>query len=490
MKRPNVLFLFSDQHNARCLSCAGHPDVRTPHLDRLAGEGVRFEQAYANNPICTPSRISFLSGLYPSTHGYYGLYGPSPSAPMTSLFRWFREHGYRTGALGKLHTPRYWIEADCQFVYDEFIEFPKYAEGAGLYERNDNRAFLGERDGETSLLPLEHSCELALAKQAVRFMRGEGEPRDRESAEKPWLAWVSFSRPHQPYTPSEPFASMYPPEALTLPPFGDGEKAEVRRKRGDLPEARLRKLLAAYLGLVSQVDHAIGLIVEELERLGQLENTIVVYCADHGDYAGEHGLMEKKGGISYSAITRVPLIVRLPSGSGGPRGTVNRDIVESVDLFPTLCALAGIDAPNTVQGSSFAGLLAGGGGGEGEQGLASGGFEGGDAEGEGGGFRTSALTENAYRKAIVAGGWRYVANLDGEQEDELYDLDADPWELCNRIDEPACADKARDMLRLLLDRTVRARKPINTINGSWHRHAYDLDGRIDLGSCGPSNAYW
>ena len=116
--KPNVLFLFADQFNARCLSAAGHPDVKTPNLDRLANGGTRFENAYVQNPICTPSRMSFLSGLYASTHGYYGLYGREPDQQLTSMFSYFKEHGYRTGALGKLHTPRYWIERDCQFVYD------------------------------------------------------------------------------------------------------------------------------------------------------------------------------------------------------------------------------------------------------------------------------------------------------------------------------------------------------------------------------------
>ena len=120
----NLLILYSDQHNARCLSCAGHPDVKTPNLDRLAREGVRFENAYTNNPVCTPSRMSFLSSLYPSTHGYYGLYGHEPAEPMTNLFERFARAGYRTGALGKLHTPRYWVERRCQFVYDEFVEYP------------------------------------------------------------------------------------------------------------------------------------------------------------------------------------------------------------------------------------------------------------------------------------------------------------------------------------------------------------------------------
>lgn len=539
MDRPNVLILYSDQHNARCLSCAGHPDVQTPNLDRLAAEGLRFDNAYANNPICTPSRISFLSGLYPSTHGYYGLYGPPPAAPMTSLFRHFRAHGYRTGALGKLHTPRYWIESDCQFVYDEFIEHPKYLEGAGYYERNDNRAFTGPRDGERSELPLAHSCELALAKQAVRFLRNEGEPRDRGDAAAPWLAWVSFSRPHQPYTPSSPFAEMYTAASVTLPPTSPEEKPEIRKKREGIGEGELRRIVAAYLGLVSQVDHAIGSILEELERSGQLERTIIVYTADHGDYAGEHGLYEKSGGLSYRAITCVPLIVRLPGG-GRPAAAAERsggeaaggsaapdvpaaagspaspassrppvppgraaaephtapasggyprcaELIEAVDVFPTLCELAGVPVPHTVQGVSFAGLLNGAKLGANAGRSAAARAASGSATGRG---RTSALTENAYRKAIATASWRYVANLRGEQPDELYNLDDDPWELRNRIGDPACAEIAAELLRELLDRTVRARKPVNAINGMWHGHRYDEDGRIDLHLSGGTNPYW
>ncbi len=189
-QQPNILILFSDQLNARCFSCEDHPDVKTPNLDRLAARSVRFSNAYCQNPICTPSRMSFLSSLYPSTHGYYGLYGCEPEARYTNMFAYFKEFGYRAGALGKLHTPRYWVERECQFVYDEFIEFSKYLERAGLYEQNDNRRFTERqdgvlRDGSTSLLPLEHSCESALVKQTVRFLRNEGEPSGRGSDDAP-----------------------------------------------------------------------------------------------------------------------------------------------------------------------------------------------------------------------------------------------------------------------------------------------------------------
>ena len=466
-RSPNILYLFSDQHNARCLSCAGHPDVRTPNLDRLASEGVRFESAYCQNPICTPSRISHLASLYPSTHGYYGLYGPEPQQRMTSMHRYFRELGYRTAALGKLHTPRYWIERDCQFVYDEFIEYPKYLDGAGYYEQNDQRAFVQRGPGEGSAVPLEHSCEVALARQTMRFLRNEGEPADRGDPLAPWFAWVTFARPHQPYTPSEPYASMYPPSTLNLPPTAPSETAEIRQHRqgADFAEESLRRAVATYLGLVSQVDYGLGLILQELERRGELDDTIIVYSSDHGDYAGEHGLYEKRGGISTRAITRIPLIVRFPSQVRPGRACP--EIVESVDIFPTLCELAGLEIPNHVQGRSFLSLL------------------GDDPQP----IRDSALTENPYRKALATPRWRYVANIDGQQ-DELYDQIEDPWELRNRIGDLQCTDVARDLQRRLLDRLAHAQRPVITIDGFWHGHKYDRDGRIDLAASGEPNAYW
>jgi arylsulfatase len=459
-QQPNILFLFSDQFNARCLSCAGHPDVQTPNLDRLATDGVRFENAYIQNPICTPSRMSILSGLYPSTHGYYGLYGREPTQHLTSMFSYFKEKGYRTGALGKLHTPRYWIERDCQFVYDEFIEHPKYLEALGLYEANDNRPFTGNRNGNTSTLPLEHSCEAVLAKQTIRFLRNEGEPADRGNDDDPWFAWISFARPHSPLTPSEPFASMYHPETLTMPPSASpqakmAQPNRIRKVPGSKrpPEpGEIETMLAAYLGLVSQVDYGIGLILQELEEKKQLENTIIVFSADHGDYAGEFGLWSKYGGISSRAITRVPLIVRLLDKQNS--GSVAHEIVESIDIFPTLCDLAGMPQPDHLQGHSFHSLL----------------------NGSRHPIRDSALTENAQRKALATDRWRYVANI-GDQPDELYDQQNDPWEMHNLINDPSYEAVAHDLLRRLLSRVAEARRPVTIMSGNW-RHEYDRDGRI------------
>jgi arylsulfatase A-like enzyme len=405
--------------------------------------------------------MCFLTGVYASTHGYYGLYGHEPDHPLTSMFSYFREAGYRTGALGKLHTPRYWIERECQFVYDEFIEHPKYLEAVGLYEKNDNRRFTGWRDGQASHIPLEHSCEVVLAKQTIRFLRNQGEPNDKGDPDAPWFAWVSFSRPHSPLTPSEPFASMYSPESLTMPPSADPDvianqpnriRQVPRTKEAPSPE-EVSVMVAAYLGLVSQVDYGIGLVLEELENQGLIDNTIIVFTSDHGDYAGEHGLWSKMGGISSRAITRIPMILRFPQSI--ETNQICDEIIESIDLFPTLCGLAGMPTADHVQGISFNSLL-----GKNPQPI-----------------RESALTENAYRKALATKEWRFVANI-GDKPDELYHQLSDPWETNNLIDDPSYADVAQQLLRELLGRVAYARRPVTLLDHASWRHDYDRDGRV------------
>jgi arylsulfatase A-like enzyme len=458
--RPNVLFLFSDQHNARRLSCVGDQEAATPNLDRLACDGVRFDNAYCNNPICTPSRMSFLSSLYPSTHGYYGLGGPSPRHAITSVFSWFRERGYRTGALGKLHTPGDWVQSTCDTVYDQDIEHPKAMGALGLADSNDNSG--DARVSGRSSLPYEHSLEGMLAGAAVRFIDGESDTND----ERPWLAWVSFHRPHQPYTPSAPFASRVTSESVKLPPVGETETPKIVERREKLGEETLRRELSSYLNLIAQVDHGIGTIIDALEERGLLDDTVVIYSSDHGDFAGEHGLMEKRDGISYRAVTRVPMIVRYPRSVA--RGKVSGAVVESVDVFPTLCTLAGLPIPAMTQGCDLSGLLKG---------------AGDDAVDA---VKSYALTENCYRKALTDGRYRYVANLEDER-DELYDIAEDPWELTNVIDEPSYANVAADMRRQLLYRLVKARRPITGFAGSWSPcFKADEDGRIDVRALGGS----
>ena len=446
--------------------------MKTPNLDALVQEGINFKNAYTQSPVCTPSRMSMLSGLYPSTFGYYGLYGREPNSRMTNMMGHFAKHGYRTGIVGKIHTPRYWLERDCQFIYDEFIEYPKYLEALGLYEKNDGRNFAGNKGMYTergSNIPLEHSVEMASVKQAHRFINNEGEPKDRGRVKEPWILWLSFSRPHEPCIPSAPFNTMYDPDALTLPPMGEMgmyKMVDVNHHGNRLQEHDLRVWLSQYYGVLSQMDYAIGELLTSLEENGDLSNTIVLYTSDHGDYAGEHGRMEKNGGISYQAITRIPFFINAGIGEAGSE---RESMVEAVDVFPTLCDCAEIGIPSTAQGKSLKPIL-----------------ENHQKE-----IRTSSLTENPYRKAIATKEWRYVANLyTKDEKDELFNLIDDPWELNNLIDDPGSQSVVQEMQRLLLDRVVTARKPVTVMNGQWHDHIYDQDGRVDLEKCGSITPYW
>lgn len=144
-RRPNVLFILSDQHNARCMGHEGHLDVQTPHLDRFAGQSMRFSRAIASNPICTPSRVSFLSGQYCHNHGYYGLCGPNPRG-LPNLFSHLRRFGYATGAIGKIHCPEYWVEDACDCFEDtahtsgvgRSPEYTRFLEAHDALQREDH----------------------------------------------------------------------------------------------------------------------------------------------------------------------------------------------------------------------------------------------------------------------------------------------------------------------------------------------------------------
>ncbi len=466
-KRPNVLFILADQHNAKVLGHRNHPDVKTPNLDRLAAEGVRFDNAVTQNPICTPSRVSFLSGQYPHNHGYYGLSGRNPGG-LPTLLGHFRRAGYRTGAIGKIHCPEYWVEDDCDFFREVYHECsiggcPEYDE----YLRRKNLAHLrddvgypehGRRgmqscDGRRSNLPYEDCVEGWIVRETVRFM----EQAVAES--RPFIAHASLPRPHQTYAPSEPFWSIYDESKLTLPPNADYDmerKAPHLRRTArhwrqghwalfepkTFEAARLRKL-HGYLGCVSQVDHAVGEMLAWLRAKNLDEDTIVIYTSDHGDYACEHGIMEKAPGICSDAITRIPFLWRWPGRFAA--GHAAPEIVEAVDVSATLCALAGLDLFQTGDGKDLSHLL----------------------HGRGGEVHKVGVTEFAWSKSVRKGRFRFVyyppemfAGQDGcEDFGELYDLEKDPWEMNNLYFDPQYRDRVAELRRDLLDWLVATTRP-------------------------------
>lgn len=474
---PNILFLFSDQHNAKCMSNTGYSDVKTPNMDRLAERGVRFTNAFCQNPVCTPSRISFLTGQYCHNHGYYDLFGPIP-LKLYSMFEHFRKFGYRTAAIGKLHTPFGWLEKHCDFadhLYGEFAgeskgSYDLYLEKLGIIDDSRIYPLAGKPtiDSYESEVPLEHSIERFTTKRAVDFL-------DSIDTDQPWMMWVSHYRPHKQTSPSKPFGTMYDPGKLKLPPnYYDTLEGKPERQKqhrdfarsnvflyGLEPEAAERRFLAHYLGLVSQVDESIGILLDEVERRAGLDNTIIVYASDHGDFAAEHGMVEKVYGISYDAVDNIPLII---SGPGKIReGSVCNELVEAVDVFPTFCDLAGIPTPDCVQGKSLKPFL----------------------NGENTPQKDAAFTENAWTKSIRTKEWRLVYHP-YEDSGELYDMVNDRWQLRNLYNNESYERIKIELQKKLLDWLITTTRPVTYFSALalgerldyYSRNTGEEDGKV------------
>ena len=474
--KPNILFIVADQHNAKVLGHQRHPDVQTPQLDRMAREGCRFDNAITQNPICTPSRVSFLSGQYPHNHGYYSLSGPNPGG-LPNVFGHFRASGYFTAAMGKIHCPEYWVEDACDVFHESNSwqagsvvgrskAYTRFLRERGVEDLEDHILLpeFGERgrqsvEGRPSPLAFAESQEGWLAHTAIETMSAA------QRQGKPFLIHVSFPRPHQCTTPCQEFWDLYDGDSLSLPPNADYDLAAANKaphmiesagRWRESPwqlfepktfEAGRRRKLHGYLGAVSQVDAAVGMLLNRLRQTQLAENTIVVYSSDHGDYATEHGIMEKAPGICSDAITRVPLIFWAPGRI--PAGKVHSDPVGLIDIPNTLASLAGIDLLETSDGTDISPQLMG---------------APGDSE-------RLCLTEFAFSKSLRQGKFRLVyypkamfADEYPEGFGELYDLEADPWEMRNLYFDAAYRDKTRDMREALLEMLITSTRP-RTVSG-------------------------
>lgn len=454
-KRPNVLWLMSDQHNANCAGYAGHPLVKTPALDKIAERGVNFTNGFANNPICSPSRICFMNGQYMHHHRMFGndhsdIQTPNPDS-MASLFR---RWGYQTGLFGKSHMVRRWDEEGFESIaYTDLCDaddddprtthYFNYLVEHGLadhYEEGSEKKGMDHcKDGSApATLPYEHSIERFTGNKTMEFL----ENRD---ASRPFFVHMSFQRPHAPIAPAPEFFNMYNPDDIELPEsakdlFENGFAGKpvfmlehIKQNREypicDGDEKRLKRCLASYYALITCIDSEILRVLEHLEKTGELENTIVFYTADHGDFAGEHGLFHKNFGI-YESIQRIPYLLSYP---GGPRGVTRDGIVESVDLYPTLCELCQIPTPAGRDGISLVPVMEG------------------NAPGKDAAYCEWDCFSN--RKKICAVRTKdfrlvfYGKNMIGE----LYDRRTDPGEIHNLWNDPAYAEVQKELTENLFD---------------------------------------
>ncbi len=369
---------------ARCLGAAGHPDVKTPNLDKLAAEGVRFERAYCENPVCTPSRISILTGLSSRQHGVF-TNGSMIPADVPTVPSVLHEAGYRTKSCGKLHLQPWsreespeWEQGwrtgqidsipsgyfgfeSCDFVaghvhyaggdYRNWLvrEHPDWAKDLVERIREDIWSYYEDKDAKvpTSKLcrtwrmdiPPELHYNHWIADRSIDYIESLDDDED-------FFLWCSFPDPHHPFAACKPYSEMYDPATITLPPRWAEQSADMpdipRWQHGidldDWDERGLREMLAQTYGMITHVDENVGRVMEALRRCGRDDNTVVVFMADHGDYLGAHHLV-CKGMLPYEELIRVPYIWRAP---GGVAGNVVNTACSLLDFAPTVLDYAGV----------------------------------------------------------------------------------------------------------------------------------------------------
>ena len=430
MRPPNLLFLMSDQQRADTVA-PGTP-CPTPNLDGLAAGGTRFERCYAPNPICSPTRASLMTGLLPHAHGMVDCTHTVPdfrARLLPDLPFWPRllqQAGYRTGYFGKWHIER--SNRLENFGFDTYaVEGYQQLKGlvsvAGPMDHRISVRQPGYGDFLVSGVvdqPVERMAEYRLYSDGINFLHEAA-----AAPEQPWLLCLSTEAPHDPYIALRDHFDRIDRDAILPPPSFEDELHDrpgiyrrIQRAWRSLEWPDFADASACYYANCAMLDDQVGRILATLDELGMAENTIVVYTSDHGDYLGAHRLL-LKGIPAFEEAYRVPLIIR---GPGIARGRTNAQIVSLLGLGSTLLSLtSGDEFP--CQGRSFQALLEP------------------DASPEQMDWASEAFAECHgqrffYTQRIL---WqeqmKYVFN--GFDEDELYDLDADPHELRNLAADPA-----------------------------------------------------
>lgn len=512
-KARNVLFIMCDQLRWDYLGCYGHPHLETPNIDALAARGVRFDRAYAQSTICGPSRMSFYTGRYVHSHGSTWNSFPLRVGEPT-LGDHLEPLGVRTALVGKTHmkadhegmdrlgiVPQSAVGtrvAECGFEpydrddglhpdgpYDPDGPYNAYLREQGFGGDNPWHAWANSGGTENDLrsgwfmenarlaarVPEEHSETAYTTNRAMDFIR--------EAGDESWCLHLSYIKPHWPYIAPAPYNAMYGTEHVMPavrdnaeqthghPLFRAFQKERVCRafSRDDVRE----NVIPTYMGMVRQIDDHMGRLFAFLEEQGLMENTLIVFTSDHGDYLGDHWLGEKE--LFHEQSVRLPMIVYDPSDAADTtRGTVNTDLVEAIDLAPTfLDFLGGQAKPHILEGRSLLPLTRG---------------ERPDA------WRSFVISEYDYamRSAridlrVPIGDARMTMVFDGRWKaviakgfpDMLFDLENDPDELHDLGTDPAHAEVRAHLRECILDWALRASNRITVtderIDAIWDKEA-------------------
>ncbi len=442
--RPNILIIMPDQFRADALGCAGHPVFRTPHLDRLAREGVHFTHAYATSPLCMPARASVLTGTYPHNHHIQGNRGQLPADDET-FAQLVQQAGYHTAYIGKSHFYPHGRGVD-MVAYEPYMHargFEDVHEVAGPQAMVTTENYLSRHWRERGLLeryredyrrrhqygahavwpsplPEDEFLDSYIGARAVEWL-------ERYDDSRPFCAWIAFGGPHTPWDAPGRYATMYDPAALPDPlpaetpgewvPAHARERMLAGRDEAFTPEVS-RRAMANYGGKVTLIDDWIGRLLDVLDRRGWTENTLVIFWSDHGEMGGDHLRHGKV--VFYESSVRIPLILRWPAAL--PAGRRTDALVEQIDLFGTIIEATGAPASARAFASSLLPLARG---------------------------QVEQLHDAVYaevHRTIMIRTPRYKYAVDPQARGFLlHDLDADPHEQRNLIGHPAHVATEREL---------------------------------------------
>ena len=467
---PNILWFCTDQQRFDTIEGLNNEHVRTPNIRRFMDQSVTFTHAFVQNPLCSPSRASFLTGRYPRTTGLRAN-GQRIRESERLLPRILSDFGYECGLAGKLHLSpcaNGRVEDRIDDGYRQFWwshdltdHWPGQQHVAGVAEEPGGGVAQAAAPTPAWGVPIDpkYMQTAWCTDTAIRFFRAH-------RAFQPWLMSVNIFQPHHPFWPAKEYLDRYDPEKLPAPAFKAGELDDKPayqrtdhqgayagtglsfRKTDDLTH---RRVTAAYYAMIEQLDNDFGRMLKALEESGQADNTIVIFTSDHGEMLGDHGIYWK-GPYFYDCAMRVPLIVRWPARYKA--GLRTDALVEMVDLAPTLLEAAGVPVPEGVQGRALTGLL----------------------RGETAVHRDSVYMECydssvPYQVPPMVTGVRtrthklsYCHSL---KTGELYDLERDPGEFRNLWSSPNARDVREGLLLALLNRMADTVDPLPARNSAW-----------------------
>jgi arylsulfatase A-like enzyme len=426
-RRPNFLFLFTDDQRFDTIGAVGNAAIKTPNMDALVARGTAFTHAYimggGHGAICMPSRAMLLTG-----RGYLHLpdsvvatwnvpeeqRGECPYVTFPELLR---GAGYSTYGIGKWHNAPS-LYAKC-FTGGASIFFGGMSDHLKVPVHDFDPS--GEYPADKRHTGEKFSSEL-FSDAAVRFLK----ERDRS---RPFLLYVSYTAPHDPRMAPKEFEAMYPPDHIPVPPnflpehpFDNGELKIRDEKLAPFPRTRkvVREHIAAYYAMITHLDAQIGRVIKAIDESGEADNTVIIFAGDNGLAVGQHGLMGKQN--LYEHSSRVPLVL---CGPGIPKGRKSDALCYLHDVFPTMCDLSGLPVPQSVESKSLMPLV---------------------KEAKANARDSVFLAYRHMQRGLRSGRWKLIMyNVGGTVTTQLFDLQTDPWEMTNLTDDPAHAARRKEL---------------------------------------------